>query len=826
MYSKLFLLIACQLISLSLLGQTTTEYQINEANYYEKADINDRGINVMVFQDFYPDGHQGGVTIMQNGVRVVANGDLRLEPAPGQWSPVPKKGATKIDKEKGAIRVQLWYPDSTKNRKGFNPIIYPDLHFKYLVKVQPEGDGFRVQVDLEEALPDEWYGKAGFNLELFPGFYFGKSYMMDGQLGIFNRQFNGTLSASGDQLIAAPMAIGKKLVVVPENKDEMIVFQSEEGIELIDGRGEHNNGWFIVRSPLQKGKLKNAIDLLITPYYKKDWEYESVIQVSQVGYHSKQKKQAIVELDVREKEFETIQLLKVAEDGSLTSVKKEEGKKWGNFLRYQYLRFDFSDIEAKGIYKIKYGEKTSHPFRIAPNVFDKDVWQPTLAYYLPVQMCHMRINDRYKVWHDWCHLDDALMAPVDLNHFDGYIQGASTLTEYQSGEKVPGVNVGGWHDAGDYDLRVESQATTVMRLIEMQELFGVDYDITQVDQTNKLVEMHRPDGVPDILQQIEHGVMSIVGAYKSMGRLYRGIICPDLRQYTLLGDATSMTDNRFYDPKLSKGELTANTSSIPDDRWIFTEDNPPREIRAATAIAAAYRILKDHNEPLGKDCLELARNYWDKYKDSDQIEIIALAAELLLSTNDKKFQSFLESKENVIVKNISKTAVALAKVADKMNESSLIEASQIALKSYAKEIDEKVLATPFGVEYSPNIWGAGWGIQSFGVKQYFLHRGFPELFSREPVFDALNFVLGVHPGSNNASFVSGVGAKSIIVAYGVNRDEWSYIPGGSVSGTALIRPDFPELKEWPYFWQQTEYVMGGGATNFMFLTLAVKDMLK
>jgi endoglucanase len=52
-----------------------------------------------------------------------------------------------------------------------------------------------------------------------------------------------------------------------------------------------------------------------------------------------------------------------------------------------------------------------------------------------------------------------------------------------------------------------------------------------------------------------------------------------------------------------------------------------------------------------------------------------------------------------------------------------------------------------------------------------------------------------------------------------------YIPGGSASGTALIRPDLPELKIWPYLWQQTEYVMGGGALNYMFLVLASDDML-
>jgi len=63
------------------------------------------------------------------------------------------------------------------------------------------------------------------------------------------------------------------------------------------------------------------------------------------------------------------------------------------------------------------------------------------------------------------------------------------------------------------------------------------------------------------------------------------------------------------------------------------------------------------------------------------------------------------------------------------------------------------------------------------------------------------------------------------VAYGFNRADWTYIPGGVVSGTALIRPDFPELKEFPYLWQQAEYVMGGGATHFMLLVLAADQLL-
>jgi len=81
-------------------------------------------------------------------------------------------------------------------------------------------------------------------------------------------------------------------------------------------------------------------------------------------------------------------------------------------------------------------------------------------------------------------------------------------------------------------------------------------------------------------------------------------------------------------------------------------------------------------------------------------------------------------------------------------------------------------------------------------------------------------------GSNTASFAGGVGAKSATVGYGLNRADWSYIPGGVISGTALIRPDYPELLTFPFLWQQTEYVLGGGSSNYMFLVLAAKQLLE
>jgi len=163
---------------------------------------------------------------------------------------------------------------------------------------------------------------------------------------------------------------------------------------------------------------------------------------------------------------------------------------------------------------------------------------------------------------------------------------------------------------------------------------------------------------------------------------------------------------------------------------------------------------------------------------------------------------------------------------EKSWEDAAKKAVETAAKNYKAEVDKVQKENPFGVPYRPQIWGDGWTIQGFGVTQYFLQKGFPEIYDSKYMLNALNFVLGNHPGENTSSFVSGVGSRSVTQAYGANRADRSFIPGGSVSGTGIIRPDFPELKEWPYFWQQTEYVLGGGATNFMFLVLAAKEVLK
>ncbi len=819
------------------------EFKLTPTGYFKNY-----GVDVMAFDDIYPEGHQGGVCIIMNGNRVATNGDLRFEATPGQWQPVPKQLNRKI--EDNSITATLCYPDSSRHLTGFNPMIYPDFQFNYTVKVEGKSDHVEVTVDLDRPVPQEFLGKVGFNLEFFPGTLFGKPWIMDNQSGIFPQQPNSPLTTTNpnylhtgnyhpegqpladmenligkgyspivaDDIISEPYAVGKKFTSRPDDPYNKITIESlTSDLKLYDGRMNHNNGWFVLRSEIAPGVTKGAVKWIITPAVMPNWIYPPVIQTSQICYHPNQPKEAIIEMDTRDNRQATAQVIRIDSDKEQV-VKTVTPTNWGKFLRYNYLKVNFSDVKESGLYQIKYGDSVSPIFRIDENVYDRGVWQPVLEYFLPVQMCHMRVNEKYRVWHDACHMDDARMAPAH-NHIDGYNQKPG-LSKYKEGDVIPGVNIGGWHDAGDFDLRIESQAGEAYILSLAYEAFHPEIDVTSINQINRVTEIHQADGKNDLLQQVENGALSVVNSYLALGRLYRGIICGGLRQYVLLGDAAAMTDGKLGNE---------------DDRWLFTENNPAREFSTAANLAATSRVLKGFNDTLSIHCLNIAREIFQRTGDSGPhiaFAKIQAAVELYLATDENLYKDFLLDNKELIVKQIERTGWYTARVEQRFAQMKDKKAQAFskdfrkALVIYKEQLNKEVVSTPYGVPYRPHIWGAGWDIQGFGFRHYFLASAYPDIFNKEPIFNALNFVLGCHPGSNQESFASGVGAASATIGYGLNRADWSYIPGGVISGTALIRPDFPELLHFPFLWQQKEYVLGGGSSHYMFLVLAVQQMVK
>ena len=105
MRKNILLVLLIVFFGLSFSNGQEQSIKLNDKEYFEKT-----GLNIMVFQDIYPEGHQGGLGIIQNGVRVATNGDIRLEPTPGQWAPIPIQHSRIVDKANNEIRVTLSFP--------------------------------------------------------------------------------------------------------------------------------------------------------------------------------------------------------------------------------------------------------------------------------------------------------------------------------------------------------------------------------------------------------------------------------------------------------------------------------------------------------------------------------------------------------------------------------------------------------------------------------------------------------------------------------------------------------------------------------------------
>ena len=162
----------------------------------------------------------------------------------------------------------------------------------------------------------------------------------------------------------------------------------------------------------------------------------------------------------------------------------------------------------------------------------------------------MSVREQYRVWTGLSHMDDARQAPPNDVHFDAYKMGPNLDLPFKPGDHIAGLNVGGWQDAGDYDIQTPDNAAVVRNLVLGRELFGLDWDETTIDEAAHAVEIRHPDGVPDALQQIRHGTLQLLAQYKVFGHAIVGIVDPVLKQYTHLGDSGSQTDRMIYDPEV------------------------------------------------------------------------------------------------------------------------------------------------------------------------------------------------------------------------------------------------------------------------------------
>ena len=794
------------------------------------------GVDMLVFSNWYDglfaDSKIGGIEIIQQGVRTATNGDVRLAATPGQWDPAAKLVDRTVDPKTGVVTTRLEYPA---------------LQWRYTVRVEPRGTGAAISVLLDQPVPAALVGKAGFNLEFLPSAYFHKSFMVDGRPGAIPLHPADTMTRTPDRNPASgraegmgaepvAMASGTRLVLAPEDPARRVTLRSDgPPIGLYDGRNQAQNGWFVARSLLPAGRTGKVLEWTMEASATPGWRRAPVIAHSQLGYTPAASKIATVELDRADTRTGRLQLLRVGEDGRMTPVAVPAARPWGNYLRYRYVQLDFSAVRQPGTYLLDYAGTRTATFRIADDVYDT-AWHPTSDVYFPVAMDHMAVNEAYRVWHGPAHLDDAVQAPLNHEHIDLYRQ--ADTAPFKPGQHIPGLNVGGWFDAGDFDIRTQSQYQVIRQLVSARERFGLDRDTVSVDDARRQVEIHVPDGVPDMVQQIRHGTLQLVAQFDAVGYAINGIVEPDVAQYTHLGDAGSKTDRMVHDPRLKPGEERDGRSGIPDDRWAFTTKASALNYGSIAALAAASRVLKGHDDTLAAKARAIAERVWtqehghapDLFSHGNTTggpidqEEFAAAVELLRTTRAPRYAERVMALWPQMAARFDEmawTAVDAIPFMPPAYRAAMIP----AVRAWQAKADSEARSNPFGVPITTGGWAGSGTVIAHALNSYTLHRAFPDIVDGRGVQRGVDFMLGHHPGSD-ISFVSAVGTRSKEVAYGNNRADFSYIAGGVVPGVLVIKPDFPENKEdWPFFWGENEYVIPEGA---MWITLAnaARDMAR
>ena len=618
MHSPMRLCFLLAVTSSSSLFGADVAMRVTDKNYLDA-----QGFSVFLYDSTYHpvfvDQKNTAMEMILHGQRIATNGDVRLMPTPEQWDLVATLKGRQAEKADNRLTADL---------------AFPTFDLSYTLEVAAEPGGVRVSINLDQPLPEKLVGRAGFNLEFLPSLYMGKAYLVDGsKAGIFPR-------TPGDPMVKVlpladepkkayyledwdkakgytqplPFATGKTITLgVNDDLARVSVKSDTADLMLFDGRSRAQNGWFVLRSLIPAGKTKGAIVWHIRPDVIPNWTRPPMIAHSQVGYAPAFSKVAVLELDPNYAGPKTAKVLRLAEDGSYKQVFEGPLTPATPWLRYVYSKFDFTAVREPGLYVIEYADQRTATFPIDKDAY-ANTWKPSLGHHIPIQMDHVSVREGYRVWHGASHLDDAILAPVVGEQFDGWNQATATDGKYKGGDRIPGMNVGGWYDAGDFDLEQPAQLNVIQHLALAYREFDLKYDQLTVNEAAREVELHRPDGVPDAVQQVKHGISYILAQFRAFGHSIRGTHEPDLRQYTHLGDGATKTDGRIYDPSLGLNEVKGDYSGRPDDRWIFSTTNPFFQWQSIAALAAAADTLKGWDDATAKECLETAIKAWNDEK--------------------------------------------------------------------------------------------------------------------------------------------------------------------------------------------------------------------
>ena len=828
------------------------DLKLNDKEYFET-----QGVNVLVFSNTFNGGFNdeknSGIEIIHHGVRTVQGGSVRLNKTPEQWDLVPASPSRIVDSINQSIEVTMRYAD---------------YDFDSRVVVTAKGKAVEIAVYLDKPVPEFLAGKAGFNLEFLPSQYWGKTYLMDGRPNRFPRyavsqtqavsndekprQFKGFRTyddrGTGEFVDPLPLETGHSILIAPDAPERMISIKSDDAmLELYDGRMLAQNGWFVLRSVLPAGKTGKVVTWMVEPHAIPGWIREPNIGFSQVGYIPSQPKVAVIELDKMDKPLKTASIIRIEDDGSEKLAYKGNIDVWGMYYKYNYVKFDFTSVKDPGVYYIKYGDYKTGNFIIDSSVYNW-ITDATSDVWIPIHMNHMTVNEGYRIWHGEPFKEGYLQAPQS-DHFDLHSQGAQTNTKYKPYQLIPGLNVGGYFDAGDFDIETGSNISVVQNMVAAWELFHPMRDETFVSEEQRYVDLHRPDGKPDLLQYIEHGVLNLLAQAENIGFMSQTLSNSVLDNYHHLGDAAAITDGLHYDPSLPRYVRSADgkRSGTPDDMWAFTNRNLNNDINAANMFAAASRVLKGYNDNLSARCLKQSKRLQEEAtklmsqrgagmrgrQGGQNMNMnrggggnLATNLQLYIATGEKSYiDQFVEQIWPALDRNVN-GSIRTAMDAIPYMDAAYKERLRPYAEKYKEYLEQVTNNNPYGVPIGEGNWAGSGAVVTYGTTATFANLYFPDIIDKKYAYNAAAFMFGCHP-YHNYSLVAAVGAaRPKQVFYGNNRADFSFIPGNVAPGLLFRKPDhFENFDDWPFLWGQNEGTIAGNTSYYIFGE-AFKQMAK
>ena len=637
------------------------------------------------------------------------------------------------------------------------------------------------------------------------------------------RQFKGfkTYDDRGTDRFVDPLPLetGHSLSMATDDPSRLVTISCDDAeLKLFDGRMLAQNGWFVVRSILPKGKTGKVVTWTVEPHAIPDWIREPNIGFSQVGYIPEQPKVAVIELDKNDPmQMGNASLMRLNPDGTTTEAFLSEVTSWGPYYKYNYVKFDFSAVKEPGVYYIQYGKTRTNDFLIDEHVYDK-ITDATTDVWVPIHMNHMYVTEGYRTWHGEPFKEGYLQAP-ESDHFDLHSQGKSTDTKYKPYELIPGLNIGGFFDAGDFDIETGSNINVVQNFIRTWELFHPQRDETFVSQEQRYVELHRPDGKPDILQFIEHGILNLVTQAEQIGHMSQTLSNSVLDNYHHLGDAASITDGLHYDPSLKPYEVSADgkRSGTPDDMWAFTTRNPRLDLQAAGVFSSAARVLKGYNDALAARAQKQADRL---RKEANELIAKRPRRRDAQADADNDWLTGIGDGTTSSASRISRDVIRnLQTMLDSipMKDAAYKDKLRPAVQQYAEYIKSFDKHNPYGVPIGLGNWAGVNAVLNFGITVNYAHIYYPDIVSKDEVYRVANWLYGCHP-YHNYSFVAVVGAaRPKQVFYGNNRADFSAIPGNVAPGLLFRKPDhFENYDDWPFLWGQNEGTIAGNTQYVIF----------